>query len=87
MKEEIYPKKEKYISNYKPENYYKFNNSSFDKKMHEFYKEKGDKYSADKTKEKGKPKKILVSSKGYIEYLEKYTNDNYTNYLNLKKYF
>ena len=53
--------------------------------MHEFYKEKGDKYSADKTKEKGKPKKILVSSKGYSEYLEKYTNDNYTNYLNHKK--
>ena len=85
LKEEIYPIKEKYISNYKPENYYKFNNSSFDKKMHDFYKEKGDKYSADKTKEKGKPKKVLVSSKGYSEYLEKYTNDNYTNYLNRKK--
>ena len=63
LKEEVFPKKEKYISNYKPENYVKFCNSSFDKKMHNLYKEKGDKFSLDKTKQIGKPKKILISSK------------------------
>ena len=40
LKEEAFPKKEKYISNYKPENYYKFNNSSFDKKCTNFIKKK-----------------------------------------------
>ena len=85
LKEEVFPKKEEYISNYKPENYVKFQNSSFDKKMHDFYKEKGDKFSADKTKLRGKPKKVLVSSKGYNEYIEKYSNDNYSNNENLRR--
>ena len=85
LNEEVFPKKEKYISNYKPENYVKFQNSSFDKKMHDFYKEKGDKYSANKIKEIGKPKKVLISSKGYNEYIEKYSNENYTNYIILNK--
>ena len=83
--EETFPKKEKYISNYNPENYIKFSSSSFDKKMHDLYKEKGDKYSANKIREKGKPKKILVSSKGYNEYLEKYSNENYTNNKNIRR--
>ena len=87
LKEEAFPKKEKYISNYKPENYVKFQNSSFDKKMHDFYKEKGDKFSADKIKVRGKPKKVLVSSKGYNEYIEKYSNDNYSNNENLRRNF
>ena len=85
LKEDVFPKKEKYISNYRPENYVKFNNSSFDKKMHDFYKEKGDKFSADKRKLRGKPKKVLISSKGYNEYIEKYSNDNYSNNENLKR--
>jgi len=85
LKEEVFPKKEKYISNYKPENYVKFCNSSFDKKMHNLYKEKGDKFSLDKTKQIGKPKKILISSKGYNEYLNKFSNDNYSHYHDLKK--
>ena len=85
LNEEVFPKKEKYISNYKPENYVKFPNSSFDKKMHDLYKEKGDKYSANKIKEIGKPKKVLISSKGYSEYIEKYNNQNYTNYINFNR--
>ena len=84
LKDEVFPKKEKYISNYKPEKYIKFQNSSFDKKMHDLYKDKGDKYSANKIKEPGKPKKILVSSKGYNEYIYKYSNENYSNYINLR---
>ena len=85
LKDEVFPKKEKYISNYKPENYVKFPNSSFDKKMHDLYKEKGDKYSENKIKEIGKPKKVLISSKGYSEYIEKYNNENYTNYINFNR--
>lgn len=85
LKEEIYPKKEKYISNYKPENYVKYKNSSFDIKMHDLYKEKGDKYSANKRKEIGKPKKVLISSMGYNEYINKFNNDTYSNYMNFNK--
>ena len=53
--------------------------------MHNLYKEKGDKFSLDKTKQIGKPKKILISSKGYNEYLNKFSNDNYSHYYDLKK--
>ena len=85
LKEEVFPKKEEYISNYRPEKYVKFQNSSFDKKMHNLYKEKGDKYSENKIKEIGKPKKVLISSKGYNEYIEKYNNENYSKYINLRR--
>ena len=85
LKDEAFPKKEKYISNYKPENYVKYKNSSFDIKMHDLYKEKGDKYSANKIKEIGKPKKVLISSVGYNEYINKFTNDTYSNYMNFNR--
>ena len=85
LKEDAFPKKEEYDSNYKPENYVKYNYSSFDQKMHDLYNEKGDKFLSNKKKEKGKPKKVLVSSKGYNEYLEKYMNDNYSNYMLYKQ--
>ena len=54
LKDEAFPKKKKYISNYDPENYLKFH-SSFDNKMHDLYHEKGDKLTSNKKKEKGKP--------------------------------
>ena len=85
LKEEVYPKKKKYISNYDPEKYIKYNNSSFDKKMYDLYKERADQYMENKEKEKGKPKKVKISSKGYIEYVEKYNNDNYSKYKDLNK--
>ena len=85
LKEETFPKKKKYISNYNPEKYIKYNNSSFDKKMHDLYKEKGDKFMENKEIEKGKPKKIKISSKGYSEYAEKYNNENYSKFRYLNK--
>ena len=85
LKEEAFPKKKKYISNYDPGKYVKFYNSSFDKKMHDLYNEKADKFIENKEKEKGKPKKIKISSKGYTEYAEKYNNDNYSKYINFNK--
>ena len=78
LKEEAIPKKKKYISNYDPQKYVKFCNSSFDKKMHDLYHEKGDKFMENKKKEIGKPKKVKISSKGYSEYVEKYNNDNFS---------
>ena len=84
LKDEAFPKKKKYISNYDPENYLKFH-SSFDNKMHDLYHEKGDKLTSNKKKEKGKPKKIQVSSKGYNEYLNKYNNENYSQLIELSK--
>ena len=85
LKEETLPKKKKYISNYDPEKYVKYNNFSFDKKMHDLYKEKGDKFMENKEIEKGKPKKIKISSKGYSEYVDKYNNENYSKYRYLNK--
>ena len=85
LEEEAFPKKKKYISNYNPEKYVKYNNSSFDKKIRDLYKEKGDKFMENKEREKGKPKKIKVSSKGYSEYVEKHNNDNYSKYMNFNK--
>lgn len=79
LKEEAFPKKEQFVSDYKPEKYLKFNNSSFDQKMHDLYNEKGDKFMKNKAREKGKPKKIKISSKGYNEYVDKYNNENYSN--------
>lgn len=79
LKEEAFPEKEEFISDYKPEKYLKFNNSSFDQKMHDLYNEKGDKFMKNKSVEKGKPKKVKVSSKGYSEYVDKYNNENYSN--------
>ena len=85
LTEEAFPKKKKFISNYDPEKYIKYNNSSFDKKMHDLYKERGDKFMEKKEREKGKPKKIKISSKGYTEYVERYNNDNYSKYRDLNK--
>ena len=79
LKEDAFPKKEEYVSNYKPENYVKYNYSSFDQKMHDLYNEKGDKFLSNKKKEKGKPKKVLVSSKGKI--LLKYKRLNLYSFL------
>ena len=85
LTEEAFPKKKEFKSDYNPEKYVKFNNSSFDKKMYDLYNEKGNKYMENKKEEKGKPKKIKMSSKGYSEYLEKFNNDNYSNIANMKK--
>ena len=85
IKEAAFPKKKKYISNYAPEKYIKFSNSSFDKKMHDLYNEKGDKFMENKGSIKGKPKKVKISSKGYFEYVEKYNNENYSKYIDLNK--
>ena len=85
LKEEAFPKKKKYISDYDPQKYIKFYNSSFDKKMHDLYDEKGDKFMENKEKEIGKPKKVKISSKGYSEYVEKYNNDNFSKYLDFNK--
>lgn len=57
LKDEAFPKRKEYISDYDPKKYVKYNNSSFDKKMHDLYNEKGDKFMANKEKEIGKPKK------------------------------
>lgn len=84
LKEEAFPKKKKFISNYNPDKYLKCPNS-FDNKMHELYEEKGDKFTANKKREKGKPKKVQISSKGYAEYLEKFNNENYSKFLEMNK--
>lgn len=85
LKEEAFPKKKEYVSNYDPEKYVKFNNSSFDTKMHELYNEKAEKYIANKERERGKPKKVKISSKGYSEYVEKFNNENYSKFVELNK--
>ena len=56
LKEEAFPKKKKYISNYDPDKYLKFH-SSFDNIMHDLYHEKGDKFSSNKKKRKRETKK------------------------------
>ena len=85
LKDEAFPKKKKYISDYDPQKYIKYYNSSFDKKMHDLYLEKGDKYMENKEKEIGKPKKVKISSKGYSEYVEKYNNDNFSKSIEFNK--
>ena len=84
LKNEAFPKKKKYISNYDPEHYLKFHNS-FDSKIHDLYHERGDKFLKNRKREKGKPKNVEISSKGYTEYVEKYNNENYSRFRELNK--
>lgn len=65
LKEEAFPKKKKFISNYNPDNYLKCPNA-FDNKMHELYEEKGDKFTSNKKREKGKPKKFKYHQKDML---------------------
>ena len=51
LKNEAFPKKKKYISNYDPEHYLKFHNS-FDSKIHDLYHERGDKFLKNRKREK-----------------------------------
>ena len=85
LKEEAFPKKKQYISDYDPKKYVKYNISSFNKKMYELYNEKGDKFMTNKEKEIGNSKKVINSSRGYSEYIEKYNNENYSKFLCMNK--